>query len=107
MMSHYEELIHPNLEKGDTNESIETESPETVTEGPKAFKDSDFVKWFLKFDSEVIMPLFVRNYHKYIIKDTDALSKAMNENFNGEDIDEISERVSIIQKLVQSRNSQI
>lgn len=60
MTTYYEVLVHPNKEE---------EEPKTLElhpeDGPKAFKDSNFVKWFLKFDSEVIMPLFVRNYSKY------------------------------------------
>lgn len=107
MMSHYEELIHPNLEKGGNEDSDDTETPDGSSTGPKAFKDSDFVKWFLKFDAEVIMPLFVRNYNKYIIKETDALAEVLNENFSDEDIDVISERMSLITKIVTSRNSQI
>lgn len=61
--SHYEVLVHPNLEE---NEPKSAELP--PEDGPKAFKDSDFVKWFTAFDSEVIMPLFVRNYSKYTAK---------------------------------------
>ena len=61
--SHYEVLMHPNLE---VNEPESAGLP--PEEGPKAFKNSDFVKWFTAFDTEVIMPLFVRNYSKYMAK---------------------------------------
>ena len=100
MMSHYDELVHPNLEK-DQNEDSESEGP--ASNGPKAFKDSEFVKWFLKFDSDVIMPLFVRNYNKYIIKETDALQDAMNENFSDEDIDVISAHMTRITSILTKR----
>ena len=44
--SHYETLIHPNNEEH--HEPLEADEQD---DGPKAFKDSKFVKWFVEFDA--------------------------------------------------------
>jgi hypothetical protein len=53
------------------------------------------------------MPLFVRNYNKYIIKETDDLANALNENFDDHDFDVLSERLSQIKGIATRRNTQI
>lgn len=46
--SHYENLVHPNLEG---TPGADVDENEMLSDGPKAFKDSNFVKWFSRIDA--------------------------------------------------------
>lgn len=61
----------------------------------------------MKFDSEVIMPLFVRNYSKYVIKKSDKLADALVENFSDDSFDALSDQIQKIERRLIKRNQGI
>lgn len=70
-MSHYEEVIHPNLEKHDGDEDEEGKVRlESVLDGairqaePGSFYTSALVKWFVKYDEAKLKPFLIRNYDR-------------------------------------------
>ena len=60
--SHYEEIIHPN----DENEE-DTESDEEDEIAEPSWKTSRFVKWFSRYDENVLKPFFIRKYNKAVM----------------------------------------
>ena len=60
--SHYEEIIHPNDEKEE-----DTESDEEDEIAEPSWKTSRFVKWFSRYDENVLKPFFIRKYNKAVM----------------------------------------
>jgi len=66
-MSHYEEIIHPNLEKHDDEEEkprLESVLTANRPPVPGSFYTSSLVKWWMRVDESHMKPFFIRNYDR-------------------------------------------
>ena len=86
----YHELIHPNLERGDS-ESAESFLEEEEDDGPKAFAQSPLFKWFVNFDATILRPVLIRRYNQFEVAQNKTIKKLISEDFDDRDLDAMTD----------------
>lgn len=106
LMSHYENIAHPNLEElpenGDGRRMTYLLGDLDNPEDQGGFPNSCLARNFAKWDESHLRPFLIRNYSLGAIATMDALNDIMAKNFDDGDADELNIEVQEIDRKTRA-----
>lgn len=94
--SHYECIEHPNLGRERDDPAC---VPSSDPNAPKGFNESAIYLWFINYDENVLRPFLIRKYDKVLMEAQEQFNKAVNQNFDDDNVDKISDRIAKLKKI--------